>query len=125
MAKVGEIADDLDVIIEWNFTAAGHSKGKHDAEGHVIKTEIRSAILSGAIRFNKPAVPYSVTIINHLSSHFHPNNPDHKFNRYFFSIPENTITNIKAGDTCKTLTGISSYHCFLICFMHVIVYVVA
>ena len=43
LAKVAEIADDLDVKIEWNFTCAGHSKGKHDAEGHVIKTEIRSA----------------------------------------------------------------------------------
>ena len=114
IAKLGEIAQRLNVIINWNFTAAGHSKGKHDGEGHVVKTECRAAVSTDKILYDIEQEPYSVTIKNHMNRYFNNDNGKFAFTRKFFSIPEENISHHKSGDICKTLKGITKYHSFRI-----------
>ena len=65
IAKLGEIAERLNITINWNFTAASHSKRKHDGEGHVIKSECRAAVSSDDILCDIEQEPCSVG--NHQS----------------------------------------------------------
>ena len=91
LCKLGEIAEKLGIIIVWNFTAAGHSKGKHGGEGHVIKTECRSAKISDAITFDKRKGPYSVSIANHMKIHFNNQNNKFAFDKTFESVSTQDI----------------------------------
>ena len=57
--KVAQIAEELNMTVNWNFTCPGHGKGKHDGEGHVGKTECRSAVIGGHIQYSTAVEPYS------------------------------------------------------------------
>ena len=112
--KLGEMAEKLNTSIVWNFTAAGHSKGKHDGEGHVIKAEYRSAMISDTIKFDKRKEPYSTSIAKHMTSHFNNDNKQYAFDRTFDSISVHDIKHYKSKEVCKRIGGISNYHSFLI-----------
>ena len=83
LRRLGAIAKQLNITIIWNFTAPGHGKGKHDGEGHVIKTECRSAKISETIIFDKRKEPYSVSIAKHMQTHFDDQNKKYEFDRTF------------------------------------------
>ena len=113
LCKISEIADELNVIIHWNFTKGGHSKGKHDGEGHVVKSEYRSAVLSGLINMNIQREPYSLTLKNYMTMHFNKKGVS-KYTRSFHHVPAEEINHFTSKSVCQTLDGINSYHCFLI-----------
>ena len=58
--------------------------------------------------------PYSETITNYMRSHFNNGNKQWSFTRNFFHIPADDISHFTAGTVCKTMPGISKYHCFKI-----------
>ena len=112
--KLGCIANELGVTIVWNFTCSGHSKGKHDGEGHVTKTEYRQAVTEDKVQFNIRSEPYSVTLCNYMNVHFDDQGGDHSFDRQYFSIAKDDINHIKSSSVVRTMSGISKYHCFVI-----------
>ena len=112
--KVAQIAEELNMTVIWNFTCPGHGKGKHDGEGHVVKVECRSAVMSSNISYNKSVEPYSETIVRHMEQHFNNNNHQYAFDRKFYSAPESEYVHYKAKEVCRTFGGISKYYCFVL-----------
>lgn len=114
IAEIAKLAAHFNVVITWNFTVAGHSKGKHDGEGHVVKSECRSAISADLILFHRGKEPYSITLRNYMQSFFGDESKKFKFTRHFTSIPASDITHYAAKSVLKkTLKGIMGIHCFI------------
>ena len=70
LKSISKIAHDMNLTIIWNFTAGGHSKGKHDGEGSVIKRAYRAAVSARTLRFNIQKESYSETLRRYMQLHF-------------------------------------------------------
>ena len=98
----------LDRLV-WTFTCPQHGKCKCDAEGHTIKTCVRSGVNGNKIKYNPTIENYDITLIRYLNEKLMK---DQTLKRKFFSIDINAINHIKQHKLCTTMDKISQYHQF-------------
>ena len=105
-----ELANENNITIQLNTTAAGHGKWMHDQLGATVSKFIRNAIATNKIKF-KSNESIAGKIVGYLNIHF-KSSKDDTITRYFYEIPVSDVKihispvkSLKIGDE-----GISEYH---------------
>ena len=108
-----EIAEKYGLTIFYNNTAPNHGKYLHDSEGAVIKSYVFEGISANKIKWDSENFRYAGPVCDWLNDLFKRRKSKKNMKRIAIELPKEEVTHEKS--TQKTLDGMNTNFCFLIC----------